>query len=124
MGGRDSSASSRARFAACRVALLLVALVSSVAGCTVHEARAGTQQCNTECQSKMTDCILACDGIRSCEEACKKKGASCVAACVSDASPPAPEPIEAGDGAEADATAIDARAVTPKDAGRARGRDR
>jgi hypothetical protein len=88
-------------------------------------ARAGTQQCNTECQSKMTDCILACDGIRTCEEACKKKGQSCVSVCTSDAGPPlAPEPV---DGA-ADmplARERDARAVTSKEAAaRARDRDR
>ena len=54
------------------------------------EARGGTQQCNTECQSKMTDCVLACDGIRSCEEACKRQGEACVRTCSSDAAPPPP----------------------------------
>ena len=88
-------------------------------------ARAGTQQCNTECQSKMTDCILACDGIRTCEEACKKKGQSCVNVCTSDAGPPvAPEPVDAA----ADmllARERDGRAVTSKEASaRAADRDR
>jgi hypothetical protein len=121
VGGLALSAVTRARS---RSSILLVALALLGAGCTVHEARAGTQQCNTECQSQMTDCILACDGIRSCEEACKKKGASCVVACTSDASPPPPPLIEAGDDAEPDAGASDVRSVTPKDAGRTRARDR
>jgi hypothetical protein len=88
------------------------------------EASAGTQQCNTECQSKMTDCILACDGMRSCEEACKKKGQSCVAACSSDAGPP----LDSADG-NADATfdggIFDARGTTAaKDAAPRPARDR
>ncbi|MET0593048.1 MAG: hypothetical protein ABW133_10135 [Polyangiaceae bacterium] len=93
-------------------------------GCVERQASAGTQQCNTECQSKMTDCILACDGIRSCEEACKKKGESCVAACSSDASPAAPTPPSTVEDASVDVAASDDSAVTPKDAGRRRSRDR
>ena len=88
------------------------------------EARASTQRCNTECQSTMTDCILACDGMRSCEEACKKKGQSCVNICTSDAGPP--PPLEVADAA-ADATfaaSPDARARAAKDASTRSGRDR
>jgi hypothetical protein len=87
-------------------------------------ARAGTQQCNTECQSKMTDCILACDGIRSCEEACKKKGQSCVAVCTSDAGPsPLPDHDAALDSSLD--RERDGRVVTAKDAPpRAARRDR
>jgi hypothetical protein len=93
-------------------------------GCAEGEARAGTQQCNTECQSKMTDCILACDGMRSCEETCKKKGQSCVVACSSDASPAPYEGPPSTEDASFDVSASDGSAVTPKDAGRARARDR
>jgi hypothetical protein len=50
-------------------------------------AWAGTQQCNTACQSRMTDCILACDGRVPCELACKDKAVACVNACSSDAGP-------------------------------------
>ena len=86
------------------------------------EALAGTQQCNTECQSKMTDCILACDGMRSCEEICKHKARSCVMACAWDAGPPST--IAPGDGGaevtpgvgERDAALTDARLIAPRDA--------
>jgi len=88
------------------------------------EANAGTQQCNTDCQSRMTDCILACDGMRSCEETCKKKGQSCVSLCSSDAGP-ALVPIS---DAAVDAPLgeiSDVRAATPKDGPLRRGtRDR
>jgi hypothetical protein len=80
------------------------------------EARAGTQQCNTECQSKMTDCILACDGMRSCEEACKKKGQSCVAVCSSDAGPPVSPPVDGGTETLPEGAVIDARSATARDA--------
>jgi hypothetical protein len=46
-----------------------------------YDARAGTQQCNTACQEKMTDCILACDGVLSCELACKAAAVGCVQSC-------------------------------------------
>jgi hypothetical protein len=89
------------------------------------EARAGTQQCNTECQSKMTDCILACDGIRSCEEVCKKKGQSCVSICTSDAGPPPPlEVADASPDVALESPALDARARTTRDASARRGSDR
>jgi hypothetical protein len=90
------------------------------------EADAGTQQCNTECQSKMTDCILACDGMRSCEEACKKKGQSCVAICSSDAgAAPAPDVDGAVDAQPLDRLIPDARVAPSKDASpRATARDR
>ena len=76
------------------------------------EASAGTQQCNTECQSKMTDCILACDGMRSCEEACKKKGQSCVAACSSDAGPTRDVALDVADDTMSDGGLSDARGAT------------
>jgi hypothetical protein len=103
-----------------RWAWTLGAALGLVASFALHgiemQARAGTQQCNTECQSKMTDCILACDGMRSCEEACKKKGQSCVGICTSDAGA-----LLASGGADAAGDAPldrdpDARAVNSKDA--------
>jgi hypothetical protein len=100
------------------------ALASICVASVEMEARAGTQQCNTECQSKMTDCILACDGMRSCEEACKKKGQSCVAACSSDAGPIEPD-IDGGTDAPLDRGVPDARPATANDAARrAAARDR
>jgi hypothetical protein len=75
---------------------MTVALAASLGGALLGvktNASAGTQQCNTECQSKMTDCILACDGMRSCEETCKKKGQSCVSLCSSDAGAAPPDDV-------------------------------
>jgi hypothetical protein len=101
----------------------LAALVVEALRSFETEASAGTQQCNTECQSKMTDCILACDGMRSCEEVCKKKGQSCVSVCSSDAGPLP----DAEGGALEDATdgeLYDAGAPRTKDAQRRLARDR
>jgi len=61
------------------------------------EARASTQQCNTACQTKMTDCILACDGFLPCEQDCKKRVVTCVDICSSDAAP-APPSIDYAEG--------------------------
>jgi hypothetical protein len=69
------------------VALGFFACAGGFVGLT---ATAGTQQCNTACQSRMTDCLLACDGRRPCEEECKRKAVGCVEVCTSDAGPPAP----------------------------------
>ena len=105
-------------------ATALVVLAASLLHGIVMSAQAGTQQCNTECQSKMTDCILACDGMRSCEEACKKKGQSCVAVCTSDAGPPLLDAADAAGDTPLDRE-LDRRAVTSKEASaRARERDR
>jgi hypothetical protein len=101
----------------------VVLVVGAMLGAEI-EARAGTQQCNTECQSKMTDCILACDGIRSCEETCKKKGQTCVAICTSDAGPSSLETSDAGADATLERNAPDARLLTVKDAASRGGRDR
>lgn len=46
-----------------------------------REAAGSVQQCNTECQSRMTDCILACDGVLTCELNCKAAAVRCVEAC-------------------------------------------
>jgi hypothetical protein len=118
-----------ARIATSRIAFAATAIAAfwlfAIHDGSEPEARAGTQQCNTECQSKMTDCILACDGMRSCEEGCKKKGLSCVTACTSDAGPlPPPETPDADLDATAAPPIEDARSVTAKDASRRRGRDR
>src|SRR6266550_1447113 len=93
-----------------------VGLVIVGAGFVAFHAGAGTQQCNTACQTKMTDCILACDGRLSCELDCKSKAIGCVERCSSNtaavASDPWPGPPgDAGDDLDARA-AIDARAST------------
>jgi hypothetical protein len=56
-----------------------------------RDARGSTQQCNTACQEKMTDCILDCDGVLSCELACKAAAVGCVIACTDGGAPRAPE---------------------------------
>jgi hypothetical protein len=85
------------------------------------DALGGTQQCNTECQSKMTDCVLACDGIRSCEEACKRKAEACVRVCTSDAAPPEAIVDAGGDSESVDVQTTDARPGARRDARAARG---
>ena len=40
------------------------------------------QQCNTECQRRQTDCILACDGNVPCERRCTETGKACVQRCL------------------------------------------
>jgi hypothetical protein len=105
------------------VSIGLAALVAEALRGLETEVSAGTQQCNTECQSKMTDCILACDGMRSCEEMCKKKGQSCVGVCSSDAGP-VPD-AEGGAVEDAADGALDgARAARTKDAPLRPARDR
>jgi hypothetical protein len=89
-------------------------------------ASAGTQQCNTACQSKMTDCILACDGLLSCELGCKSQAVACVNACSSDAgaSTRVDHEGDAGDAGARDAKA-DALLNATRDAAReAASRDR
>jgi hypothetical protein len=39
------------------------------------------QSCNTECQTRQTDCILECDGRVPCEAECTRRGEACVARC-------------------------------------------
>lgn len=39
------------------------------------------QECNTDCQSQQTDCILNCDGAVQCERGCLDAGQACVARC-------------------------------------------
>jgi hypothetical protein len=39
------------------------------------------QECNTECQRRQTDCILACDGNVPCERRCTDTGKACVERC-------------------------------------------
>jgi hypothetical protein len=39
------------------------------------------QECNTECQSRQTDCIDECDGNVACERRCVEAGFSCVQRC-------------------------------------------
>ncbi len=50
------------------------------------------QECDTECQSQQTDCILNCDGAVACEHGCVDAGVACAARCrraVTDAGAPA-----------------------------------
>ena len=39
------------------------------------------QECNTQCQRRQTDCILACDGNLACERRCTATGKACVERC-------------------------------------------
>lgn len=41
----------------------------------------GVQSCDTECQSRETDCDLACDQVIACVEECKKASATCTQQC-------------------------------------------
>src|SRR5689334_18890292 len=94
---------------------LLVASTIACGAALGALAWAGTQQCNTACQSRMTDCILACDGRVPCELACKEKAVTCVNACSSDAGPSEraePEPRIAPSAYAGDAS--DARVVDAK----------
>jgi hypothetical protein len=75
-------------------------------GLLALSARAGTQQCNTACQSRMTDCILSCDGRVSCEEGCKSRAVDCVAACTDGGTTERADT----DGGAVDAAVTDARA--------------
>jgi hypothetical protein len=118
MGGDAAKRRGTWLFGAALFAMILAALRGRE-----MDARAGTQQCNTECQSKMTDCILACDGMRSCEEACKKKGQSCVNACTDGGSETPPLPDGAVDAPPVPEIA-DARSNAAKDGSRRATRDR
>jgi len=81
-----------------------------VAGLAAMTARAGTQQCNTACQSRMTDCLLACDGRLGCELACKSQAVACVNACSSDAGAESEAAPAIRDGGASDSPGMDARA--------------
>ncbi len=91
-------------------------------GLLALSARAGTQQCNTACQSRMTDCILSCDGRVSCEQACKSRAVECVAACTDGGTTERTEM----DGGAGDAAMTDARVdrVVKADAAKDAARDR
>jgi uncharacterized membrane protein YgcG len=39
------------------------------------------QECNTECQSRQTDCIDLCDGNVACERRCTEAGLACLERC-------------------------------------------
>jgi hypothetical protein len=65
--------------------VVVFAVVAGCAALVALSATAGTQQCNTACQARMTDCILGCDGRLPCELACKAKAEECVTACSSGA---------------------------------------
>src|SRR5689334_4144440 len=79
---------------------------------------ADTQQCNTACQTRMTDCILGCDGKISCELDCKGRAVTCVEACSSDAGPPSRSQRESSD--SPDASLADAKDAARADAPRMR----
>lgn len=76
------------------IVVAFVALAPSGGGAWESEALAGTQQCNTVCQTKMTDCILSCDGVVSCELACKGGAVDCVSTCSSNAGAPMTSPVD------------------------------
>lgn len=42
---------------------------------------AGVQDCDTDCQEVMTDCILDCDGDEPCIAGCKQSTVRCVKVC-------------------------------------------
>jgi hypothetical protein len=64
---------------ACSIVALL-ALLRPGEG-RASEVPASVQSCNTQCQSRFTDCVLACDGALPCEQACKTAVTRCVAEC-------------------------------------------
>lgn len=49
----------------------------------------GVQACDTECQTKETDCDLACDQVASCVDECRKVSEACTVKC-REPKPPAP----------------------------------
>ena len=57
--------------------------------------RLGVQECDTRCQTKETDCDLACDQVVACVEECKKASEACAQKC-RDAPPPSPQPVGSG----------------------------
>lgn len=78
-----------------------------------RDAEGSVQECNTACQTKMTDCILDCDGVLPCELKCKAAAAACVRACTDGGVPgrdldgglrgAAPARVDASDAAPPDA---------------------
>jgi hypothetical protein len=52
-----------------------------------RDAYGSTQECNTACQTKMTDCIQRCDGVLRCELTCKAGAVDCVHVCTADGGP-------------------------------------
>ena len=119
MGGRSAKPRT-----AWPVVVALAAVIVAALRSVEMDASAGTQQCNTECQSKMTDCILACDGMRSCEEVCKRKGQSCVIACTDGGSQAPPPPPDGAVDAPSAPETTDARTSTAKDGSARAARDR
>ncbi len=97
-----------------KTSLLLAALAICFVAIALT-ATAGTQQCNTACQSRMTDCILGCDGRLDCESDCKIKAIACVGWCSSDAGAAAMRaygvPADGGAALVTDARPTDARAT-------------
>jgi hypothetical protein len=51
----------------------------------VGQMAAGTyesvQACDTDCQDRKTDCVLACDGHVPCEKKCQANAEACVSKC-------------------------------------------
>ena len=55
-----------------------------VAGLLVaSQVQGGVQLCNTQCQSRMTDCILACDQSVPCVQRCSTQVLACTRSCAS-----------------------------------------
>lgn len=63
----------------------LLTIFGGAEGTLVTNAEASVQQCNTQCQSRMTDCVQACDGQLACELSCKARAESCVRSCAAEA---------------------------------------
>lgn len=62
--------------------VLGAALVVGLAGVPRSEQFAlSPQECNTECQTRQTDCVDACDGNVACERRCVEAGFACLARC-------------------------------------------
>jgi hypothetical protein len=105
--------------------VVAVAVLVLFGGPTLEtEALGSTQQCNTECQEKMTDCIQRCDVVLGCELACKAAAVGCVAVCTSDAGRAVVRELEGGARAPVEDAAVaeSGRAAGRRDAGRGDGR--
>jgi uncharacterized membrane protein YgcG len=65
-------------------AAALAALWTAIDGSAPRERQfaLSPQDCNTECQSRQTDCIETCDGNLRCEHQCVETGKACVERCV------------------------------------------
>ena len=73
---------------------LSVAVIAVVAGMVALRARTpaggsseerfalSPQECNTQCQTRKTDCIDACDGHIPCEKGCVEACQACVQRCL------------------------------------------